>query len=204
MISPAPTLLTPGTLDHVVIAVGMDLDAAMSAYRKLGFSVVYGGVHASGATHNALIWFPDGAFIELMALTGQAAKTGEVDYSPMIRERRGVAGVCLRPTDFAAEIAARRGRGESVSAPEQGGRLRPDGVQLTWQVAFINGGIDPFLIEWLSPPDPVRLPRDPAVITHANGVTGLIGASVSAGQVRVKAPAPPDPDLQWGVRFITG
>lgn len=198
---PAPTLLTPGRLDHIVIAVGMELDAAMNAYRALGFSVVYGGIHASGATHNALIWFPEGAFIELMALTGRAATPGEVDYSPMIRDRRGVAGVCLRPADFTAEIAARRARGEAVSAPERGGRLRPDGVQLAWQVAFVNGGIDPFLIEWLSPPDSVRLPRDPAVITHANGVTGLIGADVGAGQVRVSGPPALPADLVWGVRF---
>src|SRR5207249_370550 len=37
--------------------------------RALGFTVVPGGVHAGGLTHNALIPFADGRYLELLALT---------------------------------------------------------------------------------------------------------------------------------------
>ncbi len=46
-------------LDHIIVSVG-DLDAAMQDYRALGFTVIYGGRHASGSTHNGLIVFQDG------------------------------------------------------------------------------------------------------------------------------------------------
>ena len=51
-------------IDHLVVAVP-DLDAAMANYRALGFTVVRGGRHPV-ATHNALIAFADGAYIELI------------------------------------------------------------------------------------------------------------------------------------------
>jgi hypothetical protein len=63
-------------LDHVIIAV-RELDQAVADYIALGFSAIYGGRHASGATHNALVCFQDGAYLELLAPTGDgsAART---------------------------------------------------------------------------------------------------------------------------------
>src|SRR5262249_12580966 len=52
-------------IDHIVIAVP-DLDRAAQSYASLGFTVVQGGRHPVG-THNALIGFADGAYIELIA-----------------------------------------------------------------------------------------------------------------------------------------
>ena len=45
------------TLDHVVILV-TDLGRAIEDYASLGFTVRRGGVHAVGATHNALVGLP--------------------------------------------------------------------------------------------------------------------------------------------------
>ncbi len=53
-------------LDHVVIVV-TDLERAMTDYQALGFTVLPGGEHADGRTHNALIAFADGTYIELIA-----------------------------------------------------------------------------------------------------------------------------------------
>src|SRR5206468_10550639 len=55
-------------LDHVVIAVG-DLEQAIADYRSLGFTVAPGGRHPGRTSHNALIVFEDGAYIELIAWT---------------------------------------------------------------------------------------------------------------------------------------
>lgn len=63
----------PFQIDHVVIAVS-DLARAVADYRALGFTVLEGGVHASDATHNALIGFADGTYLELLASTGRAAR----------------------------------------------------------------------------------------------------------------------------------
>ena len=52
-------------IDHLVIAVP-ELDKAVTAYGELGFTVVPGGRHPIG-THNALVAFEDGAYLELVA-----------------------------------------------------------------------------------------------------------------------------------------
>ena len=52
-------------IDHLVVVVP-DLDTAIANYTALGFTVVPGGRHPIGS-HNALIAFEDGAYIELLA-----------------------------------------------------------------------------------------------------------------------------------------
>jgi len=53
-------------IDHIAIAVD-DLDAAGSAFETAGFRITPGGSHPTG-THNALIPFADGAYLELIAI----------------------------------------------------------------------------------------------------------------------------------------
>ena len=53
-------------LDHLVILV-RDLESAIADYTALGFTVQRGGTHADGATHNALVGFADGSYLELIA-----------------------------------------------------------------------------------------------------------------------------------------
>ena len=54
------------TLDHVVIRVN-DLERVIADYTALGFTVQRGGTHADGVTHNALVGFADGSYLELIA-----------------------------------------------------------------------------------------------------------------------------------------
>lgn len=58
-------------LDHAIVAVH-DLEQAIHDHRSLGFTVIPGGVHANRATHNALIAFANGTYLELLAATGDA------------------------------------------------------------------------------------------------------------------------------------
>ena len=53
-------------IDHIVIVV-RDLARASADYARAGFTVTPGGEHTGGATHNALITFADGAYLELLA-----------------------------------------------------------------------------------------------------------------------------------------
>src|SRR3978361_993180 len=117
-------------LDHIVIAVA-DLDAAFADYSKLGFTVVRGGEHANGITHNVLVTLEDGAYLELIAWNRpdpdnrwsevfQRAGEGFVDYA-------------LLPGDIGAVVAAAQKRGLAIAAPMPGGPNRPDGERLEWE-----------------------------------------------------------------------
>jgi hypothetical protein len=53
------------SIDHLVIVV-RDLQQAAKDYQELGFTVVPGGKHPVGS-HNVLISFADGSYLELIA-----------------------------------------------------------------------------------------------------------------------------------------
>ena len=158
-------------LDHVIIAVA-DLDPAVEDYRALGFTVIYGGRHASGSTHNALICFQDGTYLELLAPTGDPAQPGATDFSPLLAQGEGLVGYALLSLDLLGDAEDLRSRGVNVGEVSEGRRLRKDGIELRWRTASIDGGMSPFLIEDITPRN-LRVPDDLSTITHANGVSGI-------------------------------
>lgn len=169
-------------LDHVVIAVH-DLDAAIDDYRDLGFTVRRGGVHANRATCNALITFADETYLELLAATGDPPLPGLVDFGVLLRHGEGLAGFALRADDLAAEAARLRASVFGVGDIIPGERQREDGTLVRWQLALLDGGFAPFLIEDLTP-RVRRIPTDPALTTHANGVRGMAGLAIVSGDVQ--------------------
>jgi hypothetical protein len=158
-------------LDHVIIAVD-DLDTAVADYRALGFTTIYGGRHANTATHNALICFQDGSYLELLAPTGEPPLPGMADFSPLLANGEGLAGYALLSHDLIADAEALRARGAQVGDVADGRRKRTDGIALQWRTANIDGGKSPFLIEDVTPRN-LRVPDDLNTITHPNGVTGI-------------------------------
>lgn len=158
-------------LDHIIIAVSQ-LDQAVADYTALGFTTIYGGRHASGATHNALVCFQDGTYLELLAPTGDSPQPGTTDFSPLVTRGEGLIGYALLSTDLVADAADLRARGATIGGVSEGRRLRSDGVELRWRTASLDGGMSPFLIEDITPRS-LRVPDDPASVTHANGVTGI-------------------------------
>jgi catechol 2,3-dioxygenase-like lactoylglutathione lyase family enzyme len=192
-------------LDHVVVSV-RDLDTAMRDYAALGFHVLTGGVHAAGTTHNALICFADGSYIELLAPTGEPPRPAAVDFSPMLGGE-GLAGWALLCDDIASTAQTMRAQGKAVGAIIDGERLRPDGVRLVWKLALIDGGFRPFLIQDVTPRS-LRVPGDEQSITQANGVLGMAAPPKLRGGVWqplrliVAAPVPAfDSGLTHGVDF---
>ena len=57
-------------IDHLVIVV-KDLQQAANDYQQLGFTVVPGGKHPVGS-HNVLISFADGSYLEVIAFYREA------------------------------------------------------------------------------------------------------------------------------------
>lgn len=169
------------SIDHIVILVD-ELERAIADYTALGFSVVRGGDHPGGATHNALVAFADGAYLELIAFKqpaeqhhwwqlGQRAGEGLIDYA-------------LLPGDTAQDVADARARGLAIEGPIAGGRLRPDGQRLEWQTARATPDL-PFLCGDITP-RALRVP-DGAARQHANGVSGVAGLTVAVADIAASA-----------------
>jgi hypothetical protein len=54
-------------LDHMVLLVPHTVLASLPAWLTDNFTVLTGGRHASGATENKLVVFPDGTYFEIIA-----------------------------------------------------------------------------------------------------------------------------------------
>ena len=160
-------------LDHVVLVV-RDLDTAVTEHRRRGFTVTPGGEHAGGLTHNALVGFQDGSYLELIAFHHLAAASGKHSWAPVAERGGGWADFALLSSDVAEDAAA---LGElAARPPEDGGRMRPDGIAIAWRVVRLEKPL-PFLIEDLTARD-LRVPHG-AAATHENGTNGI--ASIVLG-----------------------
>lgn len=162
-------------IDHAVVLVE-DLDAAIRQWRDAGFTVTPGGVHADGFTHNALICFADGSYIELLTFL-TTSPTGH----RWERHRRhpGLIDYALAINDLPAFVRDLARRGLAYSAISEGGRRRPDGVELRWRSSWppqSSQGL-PFLIEDLTPRE-WRVPAG-GHCSHANGAQGIAALDVA-------------------------
>ena len=169
-------------LDHIVIAVD-DLDAAIADFTDLGFTVLPGGRHANGATHNALIVLADGTYLELMALTGDEPQAGTTDYSFLLQDGEGFVGYCMTSDDLDADAMQMGARGVEVGTLTAGGRKLKDGTEIKWQTVSIDASMSPFFIQDVTARN-LRVPTDPASTQHANGATGIIGLTIVVENVQ--------------------
>lgn len=165
-------------VDHVVIRVER-LDRAMADYAALGFTVTAGGAHPAFGTHNAVIPFQDGSYLELIA-RDPAADTGQGAVLPGAAGGRvagwldapeGLVDWALLPADTAAAAGAARDRGLTLTVVEQGQRRRPDGETVAWTFCFPERYDLPFLCGDVTPRR--RRVPDGAARRHANGAKGI-------------------------------
>ena len=161
-------------LDHVVIAVA-DLAQALDDYRALGFNVQPGGSHPHRTSHNALIAFADGAYVELLGF--RAPAPGDRWYETFVRHGEGFMDFALLPASVPQAIEQARSRGLALTGPQDGGRARPDGAQLRWQTARQATFDLPFLCADVTPRSG-RVP-DGEARRHANGATGIARITVA-------------------------
>jgi catechol 2,3-dioxygenase-like lactoylglutathione lyase family enzyme len=168
--------------DHAVILV-RDLNAAINDYRQLGFNAFFGGEHAGGKTHNALIVFADGTYVELLAptrpeLLQTVDPTDRTNFLFMFQYGEGFGGYALLSPDLNAETEAMQKRGLDVQLRPPGGRARPDGQQLRWQSAMVGGSMTPFFIQDVTP-RVLRVPIDADKIQQPNGISGVKGIRIA-------------------------
>jgi hypothetical protein len=157
-------------LDHIIWACD-DLERGSRRFEALtGVAPRYGGAHASGLTHNALVSLGPRCYLEVLAPTGPPSAKDDA-WSRLARtggEPR-ILTYCLRSSRALPELAR---LAEGMGAPKaqvlDNGRVTPDGVKLRWKwvaPAFEQFGLAfPFFIDWLDSPHPAAMAQTPGSI----------------------------------------
>lgn len=144
----------------------------------------FGGVHAGGKTHNALIVFADGTYLELLAPTTPELldNLDPNDFSNflfLLAQGEGLGGYALYSDDLPADVEAMKARGFNVVLKPTNGRARPDGQELKWRTATRdNGSMTPFFLQDETPRN-LRVPDDEATTTQPNGIRRISSLTIA-------------------------
>ncbi|MGA2739807.1 MAG: VOC family protein [Bryobacteraceae bacterium] len=166
-------------VDHVT-AAGSSLKQLRANLASIGIETVYGGPHSNGATEMALVSFPDGSYLELMApqANADAQTLARQPWTKFMQADSGPCAWAVRERDVAAEVRRLRAAGIAVSAPVRNGRLRPDGVRLDWETAQVgtepSGTFFPFLIHDFTPREHRAFPQSKPLNKDFSGVTKVV------------------------------
>lgn len=138
-------------IDHATVA-GTDLKKMQATLSAVGIQTVYGGPHSNHATEMALVSFPDGSYLELIAVQPNAdpQAVGKHEWARFLKSEAAPCAWAARAKDLTAEVKRLKDAGVAVSAPVKSGRQRPDGVRLEWETSELGtetrGTFFPFLI----------------------------------------------------------
>ena len=166
------------TIDHVT-AAGTDLRTMRASLAAVGISSEPGGPHSNHATEMALASFPDGSYLELIAIQPQAdpAALAAHYWSKPMQNNAGPCAWAVRPRDFDFEVKRLQARNLAVHAARSG-RVRPDGVRLEWEAAPVgpgpNGVFFPFLIRDFTPREQRAYPGGQPTTADFSGVSRVV------------------------------
>jgi hypothetical protein len=167
------------SIDHVAVA-GSDLKAMRASLQAVGIASEYGGPHQNHATEMALTSFPDGSYLELIALqpNADAAAVAAHFWAKQMQGNVGPCGWGVRVKDFGAEIKRLEAAGVAVGTPVRSGRVRPDGTRLEWESAQVGrepyGSFFAFLERDLTPRRDRAFPTGKPTTRDFSGVTKAV------------------------------
>jgi hypothetical protein len=179
--------------DHFT-ACGADVKSMQAKLASIGIQSEYGGPHSNHASEMALTSFPDGSYLELIAIQpkGDPQAIAAHEWSKQMQRDAGPCAWAARSNDVGAELNRLKAAGIAVSAPERSGRYRPDGTRLDWETAQVGkqtrGTYFPFLIRDFSARDWRAFPSGKPTTTDMTGVAKIVVAvrdlAVAADQYR--------------------
>jgi catechol 2,3-dioxygenase-like lactoylglutathione lyase family enzyme len=126
-------------INHIPLAV-KDLDAAAEDYRRLGFAIKPGRLHADGIRNQHIKFPADGAGIELITAT-EATDSLTAHYMRLIAQGEGPAYVCLLTQDLDALKAHMTRQDEAFSVSD--GQLLPQAAALDWLFFAAGDNLSP-------------------------------------------------------------
>jgi hypothetical protein len=205
----------PEHLDHLLWACA-DLAAGTRRFEELsGVAPKFGGVHASGVTHNALVALGPRCYLEILAPTGPASPADD-SFSRLARgmPKPGIITYCMRSSVGLDELAARARRaGAQEATVESNGRTTPEGVALSWRWLAPKlerfGLAFPFFIDWLDSPHPATTLAPHAAGSGVRLRRFVVGHPQAAelGRVLLELGSPietePAPSLRFTVELDT-
>jgi hypothetical protein len=163
------------TIDHVTFC-GSSLDELQNAFRNVGLTTEYGGPHANGATHMALLGFDDGSYLELIApmKRGEGAAGAMAGWVELMQADAGACAWAVRTSNIQAEVDRLKAAAIVVTAPQPGGRKKIDGTILRWQTAAAGPGPAGALLPFMIQDETLRdLRVRPSASIRDTGFTGI-------------------------------
>jgi hypothetical protein len=166
-------------IDHV-IACGTDSKIMQAKLKEANIPIEFGGRHTNHATEMSLVSFPDGSFLELLAIQPDADPKAVAAYV-WARQLQGNSGPCgwsERAADVDAEIGRLRAAGVQVGKGERGDRDRTDGKKISWEAYQLGpeprGSYFPYLQRDLTPRELRAFPRGKPTTEDFNGVAAVV------------------------------
>ena len=163
-------------VDHVTIC-GPDLPALQEAFTRLGLAADYGGPHANGGTHMAVLGLEDASYVELVAPLKARIAT-DSSWSKLMLANAGPCAWAVSSQDIQKDVDAMKQAGLAMDGPFPGGRKKPDGKMLEWQTAALStehaGAVLPFMIQDRTPREWRVLPSSSAQDMGLTGVAAVV------------------------------
>jgi len=162
----------PLKVDHASVC-GSELEPLQQAFAAAGLKTDYGGPHANGVTHMALLGFEDGSYLELIAPQKPGAVEGS-DWAKFMAANAGACAWAVAVGDIGSEVATLKMSGIEVAGPFPGSRRRPDSTLLQWETARVGSGTPgatlPFIIQDKTPRS---LRMQPSASIEGSGLHGI-------------------------------
>jgi hypothetical protein len=185
--------MAPVYLDHIVILLPHEDVVHPPKWLTDYFTITPGGRHAGGQTHNKLIVFQDGSYIELIAFVDDDPKhraghrwgnkqVGIIDFALITKDDAENHYKVLKDRLEAANL------GVKYEPPTLGGRKRGDGKVLEWKVTVpeppVERGETPFFCHDVTPRE-LRVPFSSESTSHKSGAYGITELKIYVPKERV-------------------
>lgn len=197
------------TLDHLVYATP-DLTGTVADLRGRGIDLVPGGAHPGRGTRNHLAGLGDGAYLEVIGPDPEQEPPDEprwfgIDHLTGPR----LITWAVRVPDLGPALRGVRTAGDPFGDALPMSRRRPDGVLLSWSLAFPgeDGGVVPFLIDWQGSPHPAENLAGGTTLVSLTGVhpePGLVAGPLAVLGADLTVVTGPEPGLRAVLRTPTG